>query len=709
MNEVRLLPGWLKLVFLLAMVVLISVGYSLYRDQERSIKQESERQLEAIARLKVEQIVRWRTTRLNNALEVTEKSYFMDSVRRWLRSPNAHDEAYIRKRLDALMKIRRYQDVMLLDAAGHMKLDIMDPKGLLSTHTHVRQTLARSFQEKKPLISDFHSGPSTLGPHIDVVAPIFTAPEGAGEPLGAIVFRNDPNDFLYPLIQGWPIVSESAETLLVRRDGDDVLFLNELRHRKGTAFNLRIPLSQQDLPAAMVIQGTRGLVEGRDYRGVKVLAAVEPVPDSPWFIVAKEDKSEVFALWRIRSRLIILLLVGIMMTLFLIFLVLWQYNAKAYYRKLFDAQKSINESERKFRELFEHMQSAGAIYQAVDDGEDFIFIDFNPAAEKVEGVSRDEVLGRKVTEVFPGVKASGIFDLFKRVHTTGQGGLLVEAFYSDARDTGSWRRNAVFKLPSGNVVALYDDISERKHWETEREKLVIDLEKKNAEMERFTYTVSHDLKSPIITIKGFVAELEKSVASGDMETFTSDVRRISNAADRMKTMLDDVLKISRIGRVVGPFARIDVVGMLGEVKANLAGALNAQGVAIDVAQDLPPVFGDTYRLTELFQNLIENAIKFMGGQAEPRVEVGSFERDGERIFYVRDNGIGIDPKYAASIFELFNKLDAKGDGAGVGLSVVKRIVEVHGGKIWMESEGKGCGATFFFTIPGKEPEHEHQR
>ena len=113
----------------------------------------------------------------------------------------------------------------------------------------------------------------------------------------------------------------------------------------------------------------------------------------------------------------------------------------------------------------------------------------------------------------------------------------------------------------------------------------------------------------------------------------------------------------------------------------------------------PTVFGDRNRIRQLIENLVDNAAKFMGDQSTPRIEIGTRLNDRETTFYVRDNGVGIDPRYHRKVFELFDKLDAKSNGTGVGLAIVKRIVEVHGGRIWVESEGTGKGSTFCFTIP----------
>jgi len=131
----------------------------------------------------------------------------------------------------------------------------------------------------------------------------------------------------------------------------------------------------------------------------------------------------------------------------------------------------------------------------------------------------------------------------------------------------------------------------------------------------------------------------------------------------------------------------------------VAGQLAERSVQVEIAPDLPEVYGDRPRLREMLENLLGNAAKFVGDQPDPCVEIGVRQGDNERVFYVRDNGIGIDPQYHDRIFGLFEKLDQETKGSGVGLTIAKRVVETHGGRIWVESEGSGCGSTFCFTLP----------
>ncbi len=248
-------------------------------------------------------------------------------------------------------------------------------------------------------------------------------------------------------------------------------------------------------------------------------------------------------------------------------------------------------------------------------------------------------------------------------------------------------------------VALNREVDERKRAEANGERLIAELEVRNSEMERFVYTVSHDLKSPVITIKGFLGLARQGVAKGDTEGATRDLSRVEAAADRMHRLLNELLEFSRVSRAAGTPVEVDLRQLAAEAVAHVAGPIADRGVRVDVAADLPVVLGDRARLLEVLQNLIENAVKFMGEQRDPRVRITSECEAGEAVVSVEDNGKGIDGRYAEKIFELFERLDHETEGTGIGLALVKRIVERHGGSVWVESDGPGCGSTFRFTLP----------
>lgn len=235
---------------------------------------------------------------------------------------------------------------------------------------------------------------------------------------------------------------------------------------------------------------------------------------------------------------------------------------------------------------------------------------------------------------------------------------------------------------------------------TERNSLINELEKRNTELERFTYTVSHDLRSPLVTIRGFLGYLRQDATSGDLTRFDKDLHRIGNAVDRMQSLLNDLLELSRVGRIINPSTDIPFRQIVDETLDLLMGPLDTHKIKLQIQENLPAIHGDHTRLIEIMQNLLSNAVKFMGAQTDPRIEIGSrgFDKDGKPILFVCDNGIGIAPEYQERIFGLFNRLNPEIEGTGIGLTLVRRIVEVHGGRIWLESQ-PGNGATFLFTLP----------
>lgn len=233
---------------------------------------------------------------------------------------------------------------------------------------------------------------------------------------------------------------------------------------------------------------------------------------------------------------------------------------------------------------------------------------------------------------------------------------------------------------------------------TIQEKLISELELKNAELERFTYTASHDLKSPLITIRGFLGYLEQDARNGNFERLQGDVKRISEATEKMHLLLNELLELSRVGRVINDPKQTPLGEIVQEALKRVEGQLQLRQVQVRVGSDLPEVFGDTERLIEVIQNLVDNACKFMGDEKHPIIEIDMQKQEDENVYYIKDNGIGIDKKFHEKVFGLFDKLNPNSSGTGIGLALVKRIIEVHGGKIWIESE-EGKGTTFFFTLP----------
>jgi signal transduction histidine kinase len=373
-------------------------------------------------------------------------------------------------------------------------------------------------------------------------------------------------------------------------------------------------------------------------------------------------------------------------------------NARLYER----TQKEIHERSLVEVDLRASEARTRAVLAAIPDmifeiSKDGTFLDFMASAEISPVMPTSQFLGRNVKELFPNAIAGQTFFALERTLATGQ--MHAFEYGMPPGEETQFFEARVMLVTSESAIMMVRDISQRKYVQTEREKLINELEEKNSELERFTYTVSHDLKSPLITIKGFLGFLEQDAVSGNVIRLKADIQRIASATEKMQTLLSELLDLTRVGRLMNPYQTLSFEDLVREAVELVYGQIHSQGIYISIQKNLPTVYGDRQRLIEVIQNLIDNAAKFMGDQTHPRIEIGFHGYEDEKpLLYVADNGIGIDVVHHDRIFGLFNKLDANSEGTGIGLALVKRIIEVHGGRIWVESEA-GKGATFFFTLP----------
>ncbi len=366
-----------------------------------------------------------------------------------------------------------------------------------------------------------------------------------------------------------------------------------------------------------------------------------------------------------------------------------------------NAEEALRRSESRLRLLTDNMVDS---ISQIDAQHRLVYV--SPSVERVFGHALRDLLGHQLYDFVHVEDAARLRHEIQLAIAQHTPSLRLEYRYQHAASHYVWVESEARLLYDNDghlatAVLATRDIAARKHIEAERENLIKELEEKNAELERFTYTVSHDLKSPLITIRGFLGFLERDAVAGNLDRLRADIARITEATARMQRLLDELLELSRIGHMNNSPEEVPF-GLIAREAVELAhGRLVKRGVHVEIAADLPLVYGDHVRLVEAVQNLVDNAVKFMGDQAEPRIIIGvaSAAQTGQPIFFVQDNGIGIEPEYRERIFGLFNKLDARSEGTGVGLALVKRIIETHGGRIWVESAGPGQGAVFYFTLP----------
>lgn len=491
--------------------------------------------------------------------------------------------------------------------------------------------------------------------------------------------------------------------------------------------------------------------------------------------------------------------------------------------------QSLLESETRLNELFENMSSGVAVYRVSADGQDFVFSGLNRAAERFENKQREELIGKNVVEVFPGIVELGLLDVFKRVWQTGVAERFPLSFYHDGRLSG-WRDNFVYKLPGGEIVSIYDDVTERmqaqqalaelnrdfvtllesttdfiyfkgkdsrirfcsqtladitghrswhemvgKHdfeifpedtariyyeeelpvfrdgtpilnridpyydkqgkqgWVSTNKWPVLDddaktvigifgisrditeykkaeeaLQRSNADLERFAYSVSHDMRQPLRAVSGHLQLLQRSLKDKLDEDERENLGFALEGARRMDSMIVSLLDYSRVGRKTESKQWMASRVSLDEALGFLAPFIAETKAQVSLSGDWPQVFASRDELPRLFQNLIGNAIKFREAEQSAQVEIASTVQDSTWRVSVRDHGVGIDPQQINRLFQFFSRLQSRTrfEGAGMGLALCRRIVEHHDGRIWVESEGEGQGSVFIFELPLKTVAHE---
>jgi len=861
----------LMAVFIIVGTGIIAAGYFYYLDYRNRYQTEVERRLTAISEMKVSELVNWRKERLGDASGFYGNEAFASLVRRYFLNPAAPEvQRQLWIWLSKIQVFYSYDLVLLLDARSVPRMSVPDTKEPVSADTlQYAGIVMRSGQIH---FQDFYRDGHNQRIYLSIMVPILDF-QNNNKALGILVLRIDPEKFLYPFLNSWPIPSRTAETLIARREGDEVLFLNELRFQKDTALKLRFPLTNKELPPVKAILGQEGVVEGRDYRGVPVIAAVRAIPDSPWFLSARMDKEELYAPLQQRLWLMIALVGVLLMGAGAGAVLIWRRQSLRFYRDQYETAAALRENEERFRTIFErstvgksltatdgrllkinhafadmlgyttgemekmsfaeithpddipasrecirsvlagertvyrldkrYLHKSGRIIHADVSTTLFRDADGSPlylitsVMDITDRITTDEALLRKnnllaaMSDIFKEALISKTSDDVARLCLTlaqkltdSNIGFIGEINSSGRFDTialtdPGWGKCVIPKtdaavmirnmeirgiwgqvirsgaalianhpgthpdsvgLPAGhppltsflgvplvhsgrtigmislankehdytpddqemvaNLSIAFIEALMRKRAEEALREREEDLQVKNAELERFTYTISHDLKSPLVTVKTFLGYLEKDLAEADAGRIEQDINFIRTAADKMGLLLEELLEMSRIGRVVNPAVNITLGELVNDALNAVAGRIAEKGVAVQVSDETFTLYGDRSRLAEIWQNLVENAVKFMGDQQAPRIEIGVERQEQDTVFYVRDNGMGIDPRHQARAFNLFEKLDPKSDGTGIGLSLVKQIVEIYKGTIWLESEGIGRGTSFRFTLPG---------
>ncbi len=690
-------------VFLLLAAGIFSVGAFHYRNYKRHYRAEVEQQLSAVAALKVGELATWREERMADGSILFRNAPFAALVRRVLERPgDAEAQRSIQAWLGKYVVSYHYHQVRLLDTQGVTRLSVSGGRAPAGS-TLVRRA-SEALRSKRVIFQDFYRDEHDQRIYLAILVPILDETDSQ-RALGTLVLCIDPKTYLYPFIKRWPTPSQTAETLLVRREGNEAVFLNELRFQTNTALNLRFPLDRLTLPAAQAASGREGLMEGTDYRGGAVVAALRAIPDSPWSLIARMDVMEVDApvreqFWQ-TVVLIVVLLFGVGTSAGLV----WRQQNLRYYR----SKLKEEESRAQLAAIIEFSEDA-----ILSKGLDGNITSWNAGAERLFGYLAEEMIGRPVALLVPpdGMSAEAeILAKLQRGESVGHYKAVRIAKDGRAIDvslTISPIRNAAGTIIGASKIIR--DITENKRAEEEIRRLNAELEQRvrdrtaqlenaNKELEAFSYSVSHDLRAPLRHVQGYVDMLGREDGSQLSDKGRRYMKTISDASNEMGLLIDNLLAFSRMGRVEMSEAGVDLGTLVQDTLRDLKAAMPQRNITWKILP-LPEVRCDPAMLKLVLANLMGNAAKFTRLRAPAEIEIGARGMEGERVvIFVRDNGVGFDPQYAHKLFGVFQRLHRADEfeGTGIGLANVRRIVARHGGRTWAEG-AVDKGATFYFTL-----------
>ncbi len=682
-NNLLKLPLYFIVIFIILSIGILTSGYLYYRNQEDYIKREKQQELAAIIALKIDQIVSWRQERIDFASTILDDNFLAIRVSDFIKSKKKYIfKKQIIERLTALASFQ-YQNITLINPKGNVLLSVPKPEQGLTPY--VISLAKQAINDKKVVFSDLYlDNNSKVG--LSILVPLSVIQRNTKVTVGVIVIRIEPYLFLYPLIKSWPTPSLTGETELIRREGKEVIFLNELRHRENIPLNLRFPLDSPQLVAAMIARGKKGIVEGLDYRGVPVLAAAGLIPDSPWFLVAKVDANEIYAPLKKLSQQVVFFLI-VLIGAAGISVAYFQRNQQTrFYRRQYEAERK----RRVLAQRYEYLTRFANDIILVTD-QKLQIVEANDRAITSYEYTRDELLNLHLIDLYP-PGSEQVIDTLMR-HAEEESGLIFEAM-QQRKDGTTFHVEISLRLLELEGEKLFQeiirDITERKQSEE-----VLKQSEKNMrylasqllsaqedERKRLSRELHDELGHALLALKLQVESVGEQLLPQQV-TLKRDAR---NILEFINATLEEVRRLY-LDLSPGDLEDLGLTTALHSLVDDFSRLQKRMKWTIKL-DNLDGLFGLSTQ-TAIYR-IVQEALTNIGKHAKPQNVVLRIKREKQAVsFTIKDDGVG------------FERHKAVTEKKSLGLLAMEERVKILGGafELWSQ-ENQGTKISFTIPIPG---------
>ena len=692
---------------IIATFVALIAGIAVFATlQYRRIISGAETLLNSVSIQKVEQIRQWRMRHIIEANETSQTEEIIRLVDALVNGDSEKAKAPLRSWFGNFRRNYGYSGSLVL--RPNLAVALSSPE-TLEIDDSILGYFGQVAENGRAVMTDLHYISPSGNPGCAIIIPIF-ADHGSGLRLaGYIVHFLDAENELFPIVQSWPVPNETAENLIVRRDPGQVTILNNLKFMQNAALAFSLSANGKPTVETLAAKGARGFVKGKNYRNRNVQAVAREVDGTEWILLSEIENNEITKpWWGIFLLLAIILIVG-MFAAILSGTVLLQRRSSNHFRKLLESERRLRATESKFSVFMDHMPSMVLIK---DNQSRILFVN----RELLKHFPAEDWAGKSPEEILPPERAVVTRSWDQKAFT--QGYVEYEETREDRNGQTMYLLTQKFTIQqNGNPPLLgqiMTDLTERNRTLRQIRELNLTLEEKvrertaqleasNAELQSFTYSVSHDLRGPLRSLDGFAELLAKNYSGVLDDQGLHYVSRISHASIRMAGLINDLLSLSKISNVTMKKERVDIGGIANSIISEYIRKEPDRIVSISIKTSMM-AFCDAYLVGILLRNLIDNAFKFSKGRARTIIELGTTRENpvhkGLTVYYLKDNGVGFDMTYADTLFQPFHRLHdvVEFPGNGIGLAIAKRIVDRHGGALWLESEpGKGTTASFVLS------------